>query len=325
MSMHKRLLQVLRRNFRQALNRRQLAQAAEVLERLREEDPLSVETRGMALEYMLWAGRREEGAALLSQLLRSFPDSARIHYLAGRLSYQEKDYRAALRHFTESLRIHPSWRTRRWLGKTHSQLGQLNEAEALLVELAPRFPAVYVDLAWVYERMDDVGRALACLEAYVDDHPKDAFAKAQRLRLRARASSPEDLVEEVENLRALGDDIPSELATTYVQRLLETGQGTEARRFIDESSDRLDRRAATLLAWVCYHLQAYDMALQLFSIALPAHLRDYKYLCAFESAAVQCHRIGEVIEHYAEHVEEEKTLHGWIKNLRRRFGDASGQ
>lgn len=321
MNVQNRLIQVLRRNLRQALRSGQLTQAAAVLERLKDEDPLSVETRGMELEYLLKAGRGEEAEVLAQQLLRLFSDSARIHYLAGRIRYQEKDYAEALGHFTESDRIHPTGTTRRWLGKTHSQLGQLSEAEALLVGLASRSPDVNIDLAWVYERMDDIDRALACLEAYLDEHPNDAFAKAQRLRLRSRALSPEELTEEVDNLRGLGDDIPPELMTTYVQRLLETGQGREARRFIDESRGRLTQRTAASLAWVCHHLQAYDVALQLFLVGLPAHLRDYKYLSALESAAGHCRRIIEVIDRYELHAEEEKRLYGRMKTLRRRLED----
>ena len=319
MNVQDRLVQVLRRNFRQALKWGQLTQAAALLERLKDEDPLSVETRGMELEYLLKAGRREEAALLGKQALRLFPDSARIHYLAGRICYQEKDYPGALGHFTESDRIHPTWSTRRWLGKTHSQLGQLSEAEALLVELVSRSPDVNIDLAWVYERMDDIDRALACLETYLDEHPNDAFAKAQRLRLRSRALSPDELTGEVDTLRALGDDLPPELMITYVQRLLETGQGSEARRFIEESRERLTERTAASLAWVCHHLQAYDVALQLFLAGLPAHLRDYKYLCALESAAGQCRRTNEVIDHYKRHAEEEKRLYGRIKSLQRRL------
>ena len=323
MNLQNRLVQVLRRNLTQALKRGQLTQAAAVLERLKDEDPLSVQTRGMELEYLLKAGRREEAGVLVKQLLRLFPGSARIHYLAGRIQYQEKDYAAALGHFSESDRVHPSWSTRRWLGKTYTQLGQLREAEALLMELASGHPDVNIDLAWVYERMDDLIRALSCLDTYLDRHPNDTFAKAQRLRLRSRALPPEELTEEVDTLRALGDDIPPELTITYVQRLLETGKGSEARRFIDESRERLSWRTAASLAWICHQLQAYDVALQLFLVALPAHLRDYKYLSALEFAAGQCRRINEVIDTYECHAEDEKRLYGRIKSLQARLDDES--
>lgn len=314
-----RVLRVLQRNLRQALRQRQLTEASALLERLRHEDPLSAETRGFELEYLFYSRRWDEAMTLTVQLLGLFPDSARIHYLAGRLCYQQKIYAQALRHFYESERIYDHWHTRRWIGKTHSQLGSLEDAEASLLDLLGHHPEVAIDLAWVYERKAAPDRALGYLETYLNLRPDDGFAKAQRLRLRARTLLPEELVEEVEALRALGEAIPSEVVTLYVERMLGAGRGTEIRRFIGEERAGFDMRTAASLAWVCHRLQAYDLAFRLFLQGLPGHLRDFKYLSALESAAARCARIEELIPHYETYAPEEKRLYGRIQGLQRRL------
>ncbi|MGI9301788.1 MAG: hypothetical protein ACR2RB_03640, partial [Gammaproteobacteria bacterium] len=215
-------------------------------------------------------------------------------------------------------RLYASWLTRRWLGKTHSQLGQLAEAEALLLELLPDHPAVALDLAWVCERKDDLQHALEYVERYLARQPGDNFALAQRLRLRARTLEPQDLATEVQSLLEFGEEVAPEIFTAHIQRLLETGQGEEARSAIAEYEPQLDARSAASLAWVCHHLRAFDLAVRLFLRGLPAHLSNVKYLSALEADAVRCARVDELIECYQAHAEQERRLYGRIKTLEKR-------
>ena len=93
--MAERLQAVLRRNIAAALAARDLDRAEEALVRLKEEDPLALETRGLELELLLRRGRLAESTALASQLLQLFPGSARVQLLAGELAGAKKDYAAA--------------------------------------------------------------------------------------------------------------------------------------------------------------------------------------------------------------------------------------
>ena len=123
--MERPLLKVIHRNLAQALRNEQLEEAQQLLSQLQEEDPLSVETRGRELELTLKRGAVEEAATLARQLLTLFPDSGRIHFLAGKIAYRQKRYPVAISHFRESERIYPHWHSRMWLGKALTQTGAL--------------------------------------------------------------------------------------------------------------------------------------------------------------------------------------------------------
>lgn len=315
---HPALLRVLQRNLKQALQQGHLETAAELLRQLKDDDPLSVATRGLELEVLMARRRWPEAAALAEQLLRLFPASARIQYLAGRIAYQRKDYTAALVHFAEAYRIHPHWSVRRWLGKTQTQRGDYVEAEGLLVGLLAEHPAVGLDLAWLHERRGAPERALRCLQEYLAWRPEDRFAQAQRLRLRASSAAPEELVREVEALEELGEDIAPEVLPAYVQRLLETGRSAEARQFVVEREGQWPPEVAGRVAWVCHRLQAYDLALALFVAGLPAHPNDFKYLSALEAAARRCARVDQVAAAYQALAPEHRHLYGRLKALQRR-------
>ena len=315
---HIAVIKAIRANLKRALRARHYTPAEALLEQLKSEDPLSLETRGLELEYLMAVNRWSEASSLALQLLELFPDSARIHYLAARVYYQAKDYRHALLHFREAERLYPHWITRRWLGKTLTQVGQFEEAEAMLIDLPAAHPQVNMDLAWLYERRDDPQRALQFLSDYLAWRPEDGFAKAQRLRLQATTLSPDELVEEVDTLMELDEPVPAELLATYVQRLLETGQSAAVRQFIDQQRAHWEAQVAASIAWVCHSLHAYDLALLLFLQGLPIHIHEYKYLTALESAARHCRRIDDVIEAYEALATQEKRLYGRIKKLEKR-------
>jgi predicted Zn-dependent protease len=76
---------------RRALSEGRLPDAEDVLTRLKQEDPLSQETRGFELELHLAANRLAEAKELGRQLRRLFPQSARIFYLSGKSAYRLKD------------------------------------------------------------------------------------------------------------------------------------------------------------------------------------------------------------------------------------------
>jgi tetratricopeptide (TPR) repeat protein len=312
------LIVVLRRNLKQSLRRGQVAEAQEVLRQLKDEDPLSVETGGLEVEVLMASQRWQEAEVLAAQLLRTASSSARIHFLMGRLLYRRKDYARALEHFTEAGRLHPHWTLRLWLGKAHTQRGDFDAAESFLVDVVREHPEAGLDLAWLYERRNEPERALRHLQDYLTLRPNDGYARAQQLRLRASIASPEELVQEVEVLQELGEEIATEMLPAYVQRLLESGRGMEARRFVDEHLSQWLPAVAARIAWICHRLQAYDLALRLFLSALPAQVQDYKLLSALESAARHCQRTAEVAAAYRTLAPQNRHLYGRIKILERK-------
>ncbi len=184
------LIAVLQRNLRGLLRGGDLKEAARVLERLEQEAPLALETRALGLEFLLQSRRHTEAAALAQQLTGQFPASSRIQYLAGIAAYRRRDYKGAVERFGESQRLHPHWKHRRWLGKSLTQLGQLDAAEAELLPLSDQHPACLVDLAWNCERRGDIARALELLEQHHARFPDERFTLARIRRLKARELSP---------------------------------------------------------------------------------------------------------------------------------------
>ena len=144
-----------------------LQDAEDILIRLKQEDPLGQETRGFELELCLNSNRLAEASALARQLCRLFPESARIFFLAGKVAYRLKDYKEAQSCFRESHRLFPNWRTQWWLGKTLTQAGQFEEAESLLLSVRERNDSVLLDLAWLYERRNDLPGAFKAYEDFL--------------------------------------------------------------------------------------------------------------------------------------------------------------
>ncbi len=287
---------------------------------LKDEDPLSLGTRGLELEYFVVAGQWSDAQILAEQLLRLFPQSARIQYLAGRIYYRIKNYRLALQYFEESNSLHWHWRALRWSGKTQTQLGQFEAAERILLGLVTEHVSINIDLAWLYERRNQVVRALEHIEVYLKKYPEDAFANVQRLRLVACTQEPDALSEDVDTLLELDEEVPAEMLPAYIQNLLESGQGHLVRKFVAEHSEQIDEQAAVTLAWICHRLQAYDLAVSLFTKGLPSRLSDVKYLSALESAARHCNRVDELIEQYEVLAPDEKRLYGRVRSLKKRQG-----
>jgi tetratricopeptide (TPR) repeat protein len=309
---------VLKRNCAAALRRGDLAGAEAVLRRLQAEDALSVETRGLELEWLLRGGRLDEAAALATQLVELFPSSARVRYLAGWLAYRQKRYGEAVGEFEESERLHAHWHTQRMRGKALTQAGRLDEAEGVLVPLAAEHRQVDLDLAWLYERRADSERALRHVERYLAIDPENEFAQAQHRRLQALAMAPEELLGELETLRELNEEIPEELLPQFVEALIKQGRTPEVRRFLETNRERLTPGPCTRIGWTCYRLQAHDLALDLFLRAFRENRGNFKFLAALERAADRCGRVSELLELYAEHAPEERRLYGRIRTLQSR-------
>ncbi len=315
----KSLLAALRHNMRQALVQGNLQDAEQILARLKKEDPLSRDTRGLELEFYLNSNQLQEASALARQLRRLFPDSGRILFLAGRVAYRLKHYQEAESCFRESQRVFPHWRALHWLGKTLSQTDRYEEAESLLLSASERTPYALLDLAWLYERKNDLEAALGKCEEFLEKYPAHPFASEQRIRIKAKMLEPDALIGEVDTLAELGEEIGEALLPEYVERLFATGQSLRAREEITKRMGSLQTKLAVRLAWICYHARAYDLACALFLANLHGPtLSDYKYLAALEAAARRCNRLPQVLEAYRGLAQQAPQLHGRIKSLTRR-------
>ncbi len=303
---------------RDALARNRLHDAEDILAILKKEDPLSRETRGFELEYYINSNRLAEAEALSRQLCTLFPDSGRIHFLAGKAAYRLKKYEQAEVCFRESNRIYPNPGIRHWLGKTLTQMGRFDEAESLLLEARENNPRALLDLAWLHERKNELETALQFFDEYLKLHPEDDYAADQRVRIKAKLLEPEALIEEVAALKDLGEAVPPGLLTEYVRKLFESGQAPRARAEVTSRMNSLDAKTAIQLAWICYKAQAYDLACSIFLAHLPANLENRKYLVALEAAAIRCNRIPQVLEAYHPYLEQARHLYGRSRSLSRR-------
>jgi len=311
-------VKALRRHLQKSLRKGALGEAESILDRLRHEDPLSVHTRGSELELLLKQGRLSEATRLAGQLVRTFPASARIHYLAGRVAYRERRYEEALAHLEESLRVCSHWMTRHWIGKSLTQLGRFDQAEAVLNGVVAEHPHAGCDLAWLYERMGDGPRAVQVLETFLNRFPNDTYATRQLQRLRAKNLDPDRLVEEIETLLALGEELPLGVFPEYIERLLSSGQGKLARERIAGHADHMSPVDATRLAWICHRLQASDMACRLFLKTMAHNAQSPKYRTALFSDVIRAGCIDSAIATLREHSGTHRVLWGLIRRLEKR-------
>jgi tetratricopeptide (TPR) repeat protein len=315
MALASRLVKSFRQNLRRALHCGDLEEADQILSRLKTEDPLSVETRGFELEFLLNAGRIPQADMLASQLCLLFPQSSRIFFLAGKVAYRAKQYAKAESRLRESARLHPHPLSRWWLGKTLTQKGGLEEAEALLESVRSEYPGVLKDLAWLCERRQEYDRAISFYEDYLKKEPEDEFSQRQLARIKAHTADSDLLIEEMEQLEEFGEAVPEELFPDYIQKLFETGQNPRARAELRKRLDSLAPRDQVKLAWVCYRVQAFDLALELFLENLPANSGNFKYLNALESAAAKCCRTAQLFPPYRELANRDPHFWGRIKAL----------
>ncbi len=317
--MSRALIDTLRNNLRLALTRGELSEAENILSRLKKEDPLSKETRGLELEFYLNSNRMSEAQSLADQLCVLFPDSSRILFLAGKLAYRQKRYESAVMRLRESNRVYPSRQTEYWLGKTLTQLGDFDEAESLLIPASEQMDHALLDLAWLYDRKNDLQAALSAYQQYLKHHPENHFAVEQSVRIKAKMLDPETLIEEMDALTGMGEETSDALFPEFVQRLFETGQTPRAREEVTGRLEKTDARMSVRLAWICYKAQAYDLACSLFLKHVDVNLTNFKLLNALETAATKASRIPQVLSAYRNLASQAPQLHGRSRTLARKL------
>jgi len=316
----------LRRSVILSLGQGDFARAEEELGALKEAAPLWVDTRGLELEILVKSARLDEARALAPQLLSLFPGSAKIQYLAGLLHYKTRQYADARACFEESGRLHPHWSTSRYLAKTLSQMhgsGRLDEAEAILVPLLRDHPDCLLDLSWVYQRRNEIERAIEATERYLEARPGSQYGKERLQALRAKLLDASDVQAEVEMHLELGEPVPEDMLASYFESLLRTGQMKKARDFFSAHGPSVNERTATRIAWAAYKLKAYDLAVDWFLACLDRNRDDGKYFSALEKAAELSARAEEVIRAYRQRIPDDKRFFGRVARLERKVREAA--
>jgi tetratricopeptide (TPR) repeat protein len=307
------LARALHNNLRAAIARRDTAEVDALLQRLSEVDPDSVHTRGLALDWLVARQRWPEAQRVARELVARFPDSARVHWLAGRAAYGSRDYRAALAAFRESDRLRPLPSVRRWIGKALTQLGDLDAAEPVLRDVGA---AAALDLAWVYERRGEHDQARSLIDRHLADHPDDGFAQEARQRLVARAMDAGEVLDELSTLEALGESVPAGLAAEAFRHLLETGRGAEASALAERHLEGARLGEVRRWAWIAYKAEALDMACDLFRRVFDRDCRNPKFMAAYERAAKAAGRVAELVRACEARAGEVPQLWGRINRLR---------
>ncbi len=303
---------------RTAIQARAYAEAERGLDLLRRDDPLGFETRMLELELLSSTGRIDEARICADHLLERFPKSARAHYLAGRSAYLAREYGRAEPMLRESISIEPIWWNQRYLGKTLTQVGRFDEAEAILVELVERHPLCKKDLAWLYERRGRFASACAQVESYLQDAPNDGMAQNQLRRLKAKSLDPDAIIEEAETLIELGETVSEDLWPAYIRSLLERGRREDAAAIVTDNLGRFAPKLACSIGWSCRTLQAFDLTCELFMRGFDYGVRNVKFLTALESAAARCRRSSDLIPIYEARAGEHKNLYGRLHAVRAR-------
>ena len=285
---------------RAAIRSDDLEAARAALDELARKAPGARETEGLELELLWRSGDIAAAVILAKRLVERYPGSARILWLAGRVAYKEKRYDDAERWLRESDRLFPSEDARRFVGKTLTQRGKFEAAEAILLPLAESRIACELDLAWLAERRGDTARALEHIERFLAVFPDSDYAQSQKRRLRGMDVEPAQLREEVETLLALDEEVPEEWLRPYVESLLASGDAEAARDFIDARVAEWPERLLLRIGWPAYKAAAYDIAWPLFARAFEIGSRDFKYLAALETAAKRAGRLARLAELYEE-------------------------
>jgi tetratricopeptide (TPR) repeat protein len=179
--------------------------------------------------------------------------------------------------------------------------------------------AVAPDLAWLWERRGDADQALRWLDEHLARNPDDAYALDRRTKLKAQAMGKDELRDEVETLVDLGEGIPDAMFATYLDALLRSGEGEKAREVTRERLPALPASVAHEAGWKAYHLQAYDLATELFLVALPANPGYAKLLNALVKSATAAGRREEAAAALRELAQrlapEHRNLWGYARRL----------
>jgi len=312
---HHALASVLKRNLRELIIQQDWVQAQALLQQLKEQDGFSKETHGLEYEYLIKSHHFVEAQAVSKQLLDWYADSSRFQFLTGLLYYIQKQYKKALPYFEESQNIYSSSYTQRYIGKTLTQLGQFETAEAILQTALPHTDLILADLAWLYELQQQYQRAIEFISNYLQHKPNDQRAIEQLQRLKTKQLSSDEIQQEIESLAEMDEEIPPHLMVEHYQGLIKQGEIQQAREWVQQHIEQWDSATMYQIAWDSYHFHLYDIAYQLFLKDFEVHQFQVKFLNSLEFACKKINKQQELAEFYEAWADKNKVLYGRRKKL----------
>jgi tetratricopeptide (TPR) repeat protein len=135
------------------------------------------EASALALKH-LKAGETCEAKKLYREILAIHPDNSGALHFLGVVSYQEKNYDAAIRYIDMALRIEPSYvEAYNNLGVIYSDLGEYDRAVSCFqkaVSFNPNFLEAYVNLANAFQEKELPDAAIMCYQKALRINPKVA-------------------------------------------------------------------------------------------------------------------------------------------------------
>ena len=313
------LIQTLKRNIKQWLQQSQLQRVEDGLIELKVLDPLSLETRGLDLEWLVARRDYAQAEQVSKQLLNLFPQSSRIHYLSGKLAYRQKHYTRALTAFEQSYRLHAHWSIEWFIAKTLTQSGHFERAEPLLLRLVTQHPVCLLDLAWLYERKQQYSKALSKVEQYLKFYPQNNFARKKLQGLQVHQLSTRQLVEEVQTLNEFDANIPSDLLSEYISDRLSHGDSKAIRQWLNSHLQNIKPGDALQPGWACFHGNAFDLAYTLMVREFSSQHENDKYRRALETSAERSGQLEELIDVYQQYTEHDPRFFGRIVKLSKRL------
>ncbi len=140
------------------------------------------------------ADRIDSAVVAVEQLIQQFSFrilQSRVAYARGRARHLRGDYEGAIASWEEQRRLQPSdWSISRHFGEAYRGLGDLERAEASILDaqrIAPAVPRTHYELALVYAEMGRTGDAVASLRralaVWDDADPSYTWARRAREQL----------------------------------------------------------------------------------------------------------------------------------------------
>jgi tetratricopeptide (TPR) repeat protein len=221
-----------------AIHTGDLEQAGRWAEKALNLEPDNIDMKILLAQIYSNQGRTNEAMDILSEVLDERPDDQEALFLLGTIYAQSKDYPQAIDALEKAAKQggRRSFMAHYYLGRLYKDTGNLTQAEEHLreaLQLNPRLGAVYFDLADVYARRGDIGKAEEQYRILLREEPSNLKARELLFRLLISEKRLKDALAELRELRsAVSND--SGISLRIAILLIQLEQYDEALKVLDE-------------------------------------------------------------------------------------------
>lgn len=286
-----------------------------LVDELISESGLNSHSQGLMLECYFELKQLKEGEKLANLLCEQYPESARIHFISGKIFFRLRKYKKAEACFRTNQALFPSFSGTIWLAKALTNQQNFDEARSLLSRLDTSHPLVLQELAWLYERSQNDQKALECYEKALPLERNTKFLNRKVEELRAKLTDHAHFLEEMETLEALDEEIPDHLIKSYFEKQLAKGEQERVRQYYRANKSRFNPKLCNEVGWVCYRAKCYDLSFELF-LAYFLHDSTYwKLNNALQKSAEMSGKTGQLVAVFRKLAKKQSNLYGRIKKL----------